>query len=247
VTRRTAFVLCLIVLFGYEAYALFVRGAGTTAHEPRANERHLTLEVNANTPLSQTFVMHADELSGVEIFARPSDQPAVGPLEVTVSREIGAEWTRITRASLDVARLDLSGTGSVMVTTPRVASSAGATFRVDVAMPQTPRGHGLRFEAGGPTYVQGVMEMGGRQAWGDLKFRTVARRTTVFDNIRHIRRAWPPVLQNDVVWILILVIVNWALATVIYYLAFAPEEAPEERSEEDGSGRALTTADQPRV
>jgi hypothetical protein len=240
VTRRTAFVLCLIVLFGYEAYALFVRESGVTAHEPRRSERNLTREVNADTPLSQGFVMHADELNGFEIFARPSDQPAIGPLVVTVSQVIGEAWIPIAHENLDVARLDLSGTGSVKVKTQVVPSSAGSFFRVDVAMPQAPRGHGLRFEAGGPTYNQGVMVIGGRQEWGDLKFRTQAARGTVLSNIRHFRESWPPVLRNDAVWILLLVIANWALATVLYYLAFAPPAPPE-------NGSALTTADQPRV
>ena len=36
---------------------------------------HLTREVNGDTPLSQTFVMHADGFSGVEMFARQSEQP----------------------------------------------------------------------------------------------------------------------------------------------------------------------------
>jgi hypothetical protein len=289
-TRRNAFVLCLIVLFGYEGYALFVRETGLAGHEPRARELHLTREINAETPLSQTFVAHADGFYGVEIFARPSEQAVVGPLEVTVSRvqtaaeaqaaaeaaakaaaeaqaqaqaqaaqgqsqgqalapgqapapvpvpapEQGEAWTTLAHESLDAARLDLSASGSIVVKTAPVTPSAGTRFRVDVAMPQAPRGHGVRLESGGPTYEYGAMTIGGRQEWGDLKFRTLAERSTVVRNIRLLRRPWPSVLHNDGIWILILLIANAAVATAIYYLVFAPEE----------EGSALTTADQPRV
>jgi hypothetical protein len=235
--RRTAFVLCLIVLFGYEAYALFVRESGLTAHEPRPRELQLTAEVNVNTPLSQTFVMHADGFQGVELFARPSDQPPVGPLEVVVSRHTEAGWTFLSRSRIDVASIDLAG--SVVVATPRVDASAGTPFRVEVTMPEAPRGHGLRFQAGGPTYVQGVMTIGGVREWGDLKFRTRAARSTVLRNLQHVRQTWPALFRSDVLWIFALLVINWALATVVYYLAFAPE-AP-------ANGSALTTADQPRV
>lgn len=235
VTRRTAFVVCLIVLFGYEVYALFVRESGLAGHEPRARERHLTREVNAETPLSQTFVAHADGFNGVEIFARPSEQTAVGPLEVTVSRRRseagpdqgegqGETWTVFAHESFDGVRLDLSASGSVIVKTAPVTPSAGTRFRVDVAMPRAPRGHGVRLEAGGPTYEYGAMTIGGRPEWGDLKFRTLAERSTVVRNIRLLRRPWPSFMHNDGVWILILLIANGALATAIYYLVFAPEE-----------------------
>jgi hypothetical protein len=235
--RRTAFVLCLIVFFSYEAYALFVRESGVTAHEPRPRELHLTREVNVNTPLSQTFVMHAEGFQGVELFARPSDQPPSGPLEVVVMQETEAGWVFLSRSQIDVESIDLAG--SVVVTTPRVDHSAGTAFRVDVTMPQAAPGHGLRFQAGGPTYVQGVMTIGGRQEWGDLKFRTRASRATVLRNLQHVRQTWPAPFRSDLFWIFALLVINWALATVVYYLAFAPE-AP-------ANGSALTTADQPRV
>jgi hypothetical protein len=236
-TRRTAFVLCLIVLFAYEAYALFVRQSGLTEHEPRPRELHLTREVNAVTPLRQTFVMHADGFNGVELFARPSAQPPVGRLEVVVWQLVEPEWVVVKRSTIDASSLDLRG--SVVIATPRVDWSAGFLFRVDVAMPEAPRDHGLRFEAGGPTYVQGAMEIGGRPEWGDLKFRTRAERSTVLRNLQHVRRTWPAPFRADLFWIVLLVAINWAVATLIYYLVFAPE-AP-------AKGNALTTADQPRV
>jgi hypothetical protein len=250
VARRTGFVLFLIALFSYEAYALFVRESGLTANEPRAADRHLTREVNADTPLTQTFVMHGDGFSGVELFVRRSDQPPIGPVEVVISQDLPAGWVPFSRSTIDVASIDLDGDGSMLVTTPRVEQSAGFGFLVQVSMPRAPRGHGLRFEAGGSTYVQGHMTLGGREEWGDLKFRTRAARATVLRNIRHQRLAWPAPLDSDLFWVIALIVINWALATVAYYLAFSPgvpetPDAPEVPLPAKGS--ALTTADQPRV
>jgi hypothetical protein len=268
VTRRTAFLLSLTLFFSYEAYALFVRESGPTVNEPR--ELHLTREVNAETPLAQTFVMHADTLNGVEVFARGSDKPATGPLNVTISRKIGEEWAPLARASFDASLLDLSSRGSVIVMTPVVGDSGGSSFRVELVMPQTPRGQGLRFQAGGPTYEQGSMEMGGRPEWGDLRFRTRAERTTVFRNMRHYKREAPAILRYDAVWFVLLIVVNWAVATAIYFLAFAEDSPVGSRSPGSrrvgsspigsgavgsgpivtgggGSGSAVTTAAQPRV
>ena len=117
----------------------------------------------------------------------------------------------------------------MIITTPHVDSSAGELFRLDLAMPQAPHGQGLRFEAGGPTYFEGKMEIGGRQEWGDLKFRTMADRTTVYRHFRHLKRSWPPVLQSGAVSILVLAIVNWAMATMLYYLVFAEDRKAERR------------------
>jgi hypothetical protein len=100
------------------------------------------------------------------------------------------------------------------------------------------------------------MTIGGRAEWGDLKFRTVSERTTVFTNVRHLRHSWPALLRNDAVLLLLLVLANWALAMVIYYLAFAPDASdvpdasttPAAGAAAAGAkGSALTTADQPRV
>lgn len=247
--RRGWFVLSLIVLFGYEAYALFVRESGLTANEPRRGDLHLTREVNADTPLSQTFMMHADALTGVELFARPSGQPAVGPVEVVVSQQFASGWAPVTHAAVDVSSIDLAGSGSILVTTPRVETSAGGLFRVDVSMPRAPAGQGLRFEAGGSTYSEGSLTLGGREEWGDLKFRTRAARATVQRNLRHARLAWPEPFRSDAFWVIALVALNWALATAVYYLAFAPADARDVPLSGAGAGKgsALTTADQPRV
>lgn len=235
--RRTAFILCLLALFAYEGYALFVQEGGTTSHVPDARDLHLTREVNQTTSLQQTFVMHADGLQAIDVFVRPSESPPVGPLQAVVSREIGGRWDPIATVRVDAATIDTTSFTRIRI--PRVDMSAGFTYQLDVSMPDAPPGHGLRFEAGGPTYVQGSMTIGGRTEWGDLKFRTEAQRVTVFRSIQHLRPTLPPIMQTDVFWLTALVVINWALATVIYYLGFAVEPAAK--------GSVAGTADQPRV
>jgi hypothetical protein len=107
--RRTAYVLCMLAIFGYEGYALFVQEGGATSHIPRAQDLHLTREVNATTSLAQSFVMHAEGFRGIELFPRASTQPAVGPLHVTILRQISAEsapvqWEPVHKATSMSAR-----------------------------------------------------------------------------------------------------------------------------------------------
>jgi hypothetical protein len=236
--RHTAFILCLLGLFAYEGYALFVQEGGTTSHLPPARDLHLTREVNQTASLQQTFVMHAEGFQGIEVVARASDQPAVGPLEAVVWQleyNAGDRYIPIARTRFDSSSIVLGA--FTRIPTPRIDYTGGVSLKLELSMPESPPGHGLRFDAGGPTYVQGNLFIGGREEWGDLKFRTVAQRTTVFRNIRRLRTGLPPLLQTDVFWVSALIAINWALATVVYSLAFAHWP----------NGSEAGTADQPRV
>jgi hypothetical protein len=241
--RRIAFIVCLLGLFAYEGYALFVQEGGATSHLPPARDLHLTREVNQAASLQQTFVMHTDGFQGVEFVARASDQPAIGPLDVVVSApdpNRGDEWVPLGRQRIDASSIALGS--FTRVTVPRIDYSAGFAYRIEIAMPDAPPGHGLRFEAGGPTYEQGRLMIGGREEWGDLKFRTVAQRATVFRSVRHLRTTLPPILREDAVWVIGLIAINWALATIVYYLGFARDETAGA-----AKGSVAGTADQPRV
>lgn len=244
--RRFGFLVCFGAILAYEGYALFVHEAGQTSHLPPARDLHLTREIDAGHPLSQTFVMHAEGFKGIELFPRRADQPPVGPVDVTISNDWEADgrWETMTRVTVDAASLDL--TSSWVIPTPRIDLPAGILYRLEVALPQAPPGHGLRFEAGGPTYLQGAMEIGGQRQWDDLKFRTEAQRTTVFRNVQRLRLSLPPVLRSDLFWISMLLLINWAMGTVLYSLAFAPEpvSAP---ARQRTNGSAAVAADQARV
>jgi hypothetical protein len=222
--RWAGYVLCLVLMFGYEAYALFIQEGGSTSHIPPAHDLHRSREVSEKGPLQQSFTMHADGLTAIDVFPRPAENPPVGPLEVTLFQNTQppyaatAVWVPIVTVTIDVATIDLAT--FLRIPLPRIDHSAGGNYRLDLAMPKAPPGRGLRFEQGGPTYIQGAMDIGGQRQWGDLKFRTEAERTTIYRNIRFLRASLPPVLRSSLLWLTAFAVFNWALATMLYELAF---------------------------
>jgi hypothetical protein len=240
--RWIAFVLFLAGLAGYQAYALFVLEPDRSEHLPPAKDVHLSREVFGDGQLMQTFVVHANGFEAIEVFPRKSAYPPDGVMRVRVSEDRSAIFTPLIDRVFDSASLDL--TGSVRIPVPRVDDSAGRGFMLEIWVPHAERGHGLRFEQGGPTYPEGNLTINYGVDWGDLKFRTEVQRTTIFSNVQHLRRSLPlpPWLQPDVVLLGILLLGNWALATVVYALAFAPVD-----EDQSPNGSAETTAVQPRV
>jgi hypothetical protein len=247
--RWIAFVLFLAAVSGYEAYALFVERPDASEHVPPAPDVHLSREVRGQCQLIQTFVVHADGFSALEIFPRKSAQPPKGPMHVRISDGKTETFTKLIERDFDTASMDLNG--SLRIQVPRVDDSAGRLFMLEIWMLEAERGNGLRFEQGGPTYPEGRMFIDCLGDWGDLKFRAEVQRATIFSNVQHLRRALPGALQSDLVLIVALFIANLALAMVVYALAFAPEPqaAPVIEPEPDQSpnGSAATTALQPRV
>lgn len=253
--RWTAFILFLAALGGYEAYALFVEEPDPSEHMPPATHVHLSREVYGDCQLMQTVGIHARGFGAIEVFPRKSAYPPVGPMRVRVSDGRSATFTTLLDTVIDSASLDL--TGSVRIPFPRVEESAGGLFMLEIWMPRAERGHGLRFEQGGPTYPEGQLSIGCTPDWGDLKFRTEVRRTTIFSNLQEVRRSLPPWLRSDAALLAVLLLGNLALAMVVYALAFAPEPAPAPASASESepepqpdhlpSGNAGTTAVQPRV
>jgi hypothetical protein len=228
-TRWAAFGLCLAVLFAYEAYAIFGQELATAAHLPAARNTYLTREIGGHDFLLHSFIVLADGFHAFEVYPRKSQEPPVGPIRFRVFD--GEQLIAV--KTVDTAGLDLSG--PLRVSVPYVDNSAGRVFIIEIMLEYAPPGHGLRFEAGSPTYVYGNMMISGKAEWGDLKFRAIAERSTIFRNVRKLRQTWPAPLRSDAFLILALIVGNAALAIVVYGLAFAP------------SGSDGITADQPRV
>ena len=250
--RWIAFVLFLAVLCGYEAYALFVETPDPSQHMPPAKDVHLSREVSGGCQLMQTFIVHADGFSALEIFPKPSTYPPQGVMTVQVSVGRTSTFTMLVNRQIDSASVDL--TRPFRIPVPRVDDSAGQLFMLGIWLPHAEQGHGLRFEQGGETYTDGKMSIGCTSTWGDLKFRTEVQRMTIVSNVQHIRRTLPPWLQSDAALLSVLLVGNLALAMVVYGLAFAPEPADrEERQEREDrdqlppNGSAATIAVQPRV
>jgi hypothetical protein len=136
-----------------------------------------------------------------------------------------------------------------------VDDSAGRLFMLEIIMLDfPPRGHGVRFEQGGPGYPEGRLFIDCTQDWGDLKFRLEVQRTTIISNLQHLRHSLPAPLRSDAVLLSAFVLVNLALAMVVYALAFAAEPKLEPQPASVGpvadhlpNGSDATTAAQPRV
>lgn len=236
--RWIAFILFLAALSSYEAYALFVEQPDASQHMPPEKDVHLSREVYGDCQLLQTFVVHADGFSALEVFPKKSANPPDGRLVVRISDGRTTTFETVMYQVLDsAASVDLSRPFRIPV--PRVDDSAGRVFMLEIRLPDAQRGHGLRFEQGGPTYWEGNMLIDCRPDWGDLKFRAEVQRSTIFSNVQHLRRLLPPWLQSDVALAGVLLLANLALAMVVYALAFAPDHLP--------NGSAGTTAVQPRV
>jgi hypothetical protein len=251
--RWTAFVLFLAALFGYQGYALFVEEPDPSQHLPPARDVHLSREANGQCPLTQSFGLHADGFSAIEIYPRQSVYPPTRPMRVRIMDGRTNTFTLLLEKTYDTATLDLNA--PLRIEVPRVDDSAGRLFMLEVTMLAAP-GHGVRFEQGGAGYPEGELYIECVKDWGDLKFRTEVQRATIFSNVQHLRRSLPAPLRSDAVLLAILLIGNVALAMVVYALAFAPSEseaapesepAPESGPDYRPNGNAETTAAQPRV
>ncbi len=222
------FLLVLAAIVAYEVWVVGFKTAGATEHVP-AKDVHLTQEVAGPQPLTQTFVVHADELSGVELFPRASAQPPAGPVVLTLF-EYQPDGSTVRVAQRTVAASDLLASASFIARFPRIDRSAGRAYRLEIALPEAPAGHGLRFVAGGPTYPQGEMRVGERREWGDLQFRTVAGRTTFLANLQRTRRTAPSIFGATWTWIALALVFTWALAAIVYDFGLAsgawPPDAP---------------------
>jgi hypothetical protein len=223
--RRGAWAIVLACVLAYEAYAFFIKEAGEAENIATASDWHLTGEVAGDAVLEQGLVPHADGFDGVDVWAHASQEASGGvpPGVVRFTITQGTANGPLTVAMVTHPAAEVVATRPFHVAIPRVDVSAGQGFAIRIAAPEATPGHGLRFEASGPTYPQGVMTLGGRQEWGDLQFRTTAERTTIYRNVRHLRQSAqvPDLVRSDLFLAGMLLLFNVALAVLIYDVAFA--------------------------
>jgi hypothetical protein len=217
-----AFAIVLALLLAFEVYAFFLKESGEVENIASRSDRHLTGEVAGEIALQQEIVLHADGFDGVDVWAHATSDTPVGPVRFSITQNTGAAVITVVTAIHPAA--DVLAAQPFHVSIPRIDVSSGTTYVLHIAAPQATRGHGLRFEASGPTYPEGTMRLGEREEWGDLQFRATAERTTIYRNIRHLRQApqLPAFARTDLFFALMLLLFNLALATLLYALAFAP-------------------------
>lgn len=246
--RRIAFTLCLAAVAGYAVFAIFFQELARAEYLPPAGATYLTREIRGDDFILHSLTMFADGFHAFEVFPRKSAQAPAGRIRFRV---FDGEQL-LTIKMIDPATVDLSG--PLRVDVPYVDNSAGRIFILEIMVESAPPGHGLRFEAGSPAYLYGNMLISGQAEWGDLKFRAIAERTTVFRNLRKQRQTWPAPLRSDAVLIVALIVGTVALATVVYGVAFTPEAGSGEIGARGVAGANQLpkgsdgiTADQPRV
>ena len=212
--RRLTIAAVLTALFGYEAYSLFVKRSGETAFQPRAAEIQPSPEIAGATTLDQTFVMHADGLDQIRLYARPSSEPPAGDAHLML---IGDTYAApVSRLTVPAAALVASPSFAWDV--PRVDRSAGRGYTIRIALPDATPGQGVRFDLGGPGYLQGDLAIGGRSFWGDLRFETRAARVRLIDTLADLRRQAPPFLRSGVVVVLAFGLLNAAMVLLVLRL-----------------------------
>lgn len=217
-----AFLVTLIVIYSYQAYAVFARRSGETSHVPPSRLTLLTPEIAGKVHLEQTFVMHADGLEAIDVFAHPA-APGAGELRGMVELELRVEGLEGTVVRASVPAATVVAGPYYRWHLPKLDRSAGRVMTLQIALPDGSPGQGLRFErAPPPAYPSGRLYVSGREQWGDLAFRTRAARARIIDTLGEHRRRAPRLLQSDAFWIGSLVVLNWALGTLIYFLGFAP-------------------------
>jgi len=222
--RRRAWAIVLACVLAYEAYAFFIKEAGEAENIATASDWHLTGEVAGDAVLEQGLVPHADGFDGVDVWAHATQEGnaagITGVVRFTITR--GTATGPLTVATVTHPAAEVVAKRPFHVAIPRLDVSAGQDFAIRIAAPDATAGHGLRFEASGPTYPQGAMTLGGRQEWGDLQFRTTAERTTIYRNLRHLRQSTqvPEAVRSDLFLAVMLLLFNLALAVLIHDVAF---------------------------
>jgi hypothetical protein len=237
---RLALLLIVALLVAYEGYAVFIKTEGQTGFLPEGPDVHLTSEVaGGGPPLVLEFAMRADGLEAIDLYPHAAGQPAEGEATFTIVDQIYiGGLMRYTEpvAQVRASAAEMTASTPYRLRLPRIDASAGRHYRLEIALSGARPGHGLRFEAGWPIYGDARILFGTREEWGDLKFQTVAERTTIARTLTKIRRTAPPILRSSLFWITFLVLFNWALAIIIRDLALSP--APEAGALPQAQGQA---------
>jgi hypothetical protein len=224
---RLALVSIVGVLLAYEGYAFFIKNEGQPGFMPGAAHTFLTSEVAGGAPLAVEFAMHAEGLEAIDLYPHPSYEPPEGTVTFTFIDQIYVAGTM--RESVPIAHstartIDVAEHRPYRVQLPRIDRSAGHLYRLEIAVDDAREKHGVRFEAGWPGTEDARLLVGDREEWGDLKFQTVAERTTIARTVARLRRTAPPIVQSSLFWIGLLILFNWSLYIIVRDLALPPAE-----------------------
>jgi hypothetical protein len=176
---RGLLVAIAAVLVAVQAAVLFGVRAGEIRELFDPAELAPSIELYGDRSLLQTFVAHADGLTAITLYPVSRRGPATGRVELTLEDGSGSPIARETvPAAAFLARPEWTWTFAP------VPASARQRFGVRVAVPEAAERGGLSLTIGPPEYVDGVLSVGGRVQWGDLRFQTRSRHARVIDLLR---------------------------------------------------------------
>jgi hypothetical protein len=205
------------LLVAFEGYAWLIARSGEAAYLPREDELVAPVYAGGVARVGQSFMMRADGLEAVRVFARARGGPPLGEAQLELL-QIGIDRP-IARLAVPAAALTAAAPYEWSI--PRVDRSAGQTFLLVVSVPDAPPDRGLFLDVGPPRYADGVLTINGRDQWGALKFSTRAARARTIETVRDLRRRAPGWLQSELVLVAMGLAINLAIACLIYDLVFA--------------------------
>jgi len=209
--RQSWAAIAVVLLIGGQAWAIFVAEIGAQISR-RSDSTMLAGEVAGDRTVSQTFSIGESGIAGITIHARPWSNTAGGVVTFELGGEAGGDPYFRTSAPVEAVLAAPSG-----YTLP-VVGLAGLTnrrCRLMVAMPGAPLGAGIGLVANREdSYTEGALFVAGREQWGDLVFRTVAARPTVYSHFRHFSRHRQPLAASP--WFLPTLLLVYDLALVTF-------------------------------
>ena len=227
--RALTVIAALVLLIGYQVYALFMEQHGApSAHV--FSGRVTTPEVVGPTSAGQMFRLEADGFDSVTIHAARAGERVAPTIFFKLFEVLPDESGQpgLERLIFRAPRhgIDVVARGLFTVRFPQIEQSAGRLYRFEVTVPNANPGGGIVLQATRDNvYRAGAFIIDGREQWGDLMFSTSAGHATAF---ARLRRQFGSSFFN---WVLfaVLALQTAALATLAYYLMFAPRP-PAERT-----------------
>jgi hypothetical protein len=208
------FSLVLSAALGLQAWALLGERWGVASNV--ASGRLLeSPEIAGGVAVEQTFTMEARGLYAFTAHPRPAGKRLTGPLvfEVFDAAESGdhALYRLVTPAASVVGRRSFTWEF------PPIELPAPRVFKVRIGLPDTPFGEGIQLDTlAHDLYPSGVLEVAGKQLWGDLVFETDAREAHMVERLGALGAAYPKALGSVPALLTWVLICNLAFARAIW-------------------------------
>lgn len=215
--RRAAFVGGCVLLFGWQAWALFVREPGPPVEVQDANA--IVIEAFGDgAAVGQTFVPMSERLDGLTVWFR-STEPRAATVRCELAGEVEQTFEPLYRWTEAVT---VNGRTPHTFAFPPVEPSFGRPMRFTVALIESASAPvGIEASAG-DAMRPGVLLIDGREQWGDLCFRT--RAATRFRALMAVAGGLPGPIRDPAIAFALLAIYNWAVMTFVYFMVVANVE-----------------------